>query len=148
MNNYEYASRLQRFLNWTIDGLIITILWFVLFNLVVPYLIQMGIFDWMKNGETYNLTFTILIIYFLYYLILEGFFKTTIGKLITRTKLMKPNGGQINFGNVITRTICRFIPFELLSYLSKNPVGFHDSLSNTGVFGKKVIQEGFENINN
>ena len=141
MNSNNYASQLKRFKNWTIDGLIILTIWKSLSILVTPYLIKLGLLDWMEEGKTYDFSLTILPVYFLYYLMLEGFFKTTIGKIITMTKLININGKPITFRNALKRTIYRFIPFELLSYLSDYPVGLHDSLSNTRLLNKKQKQE-------
>jgi len=136
MNNYDYVSRIKRFLNWAIDGLVISIFGIVSFISIAPMIIKYGFFDWIEKDITYDLTFTILPIYLFYYLIFEGLFKTTIGKIITKTRLIKLNGERINFGNALTRRICRFIPFEQLSYLSKNPVGLHDNFSNTRLLNK------------
>ncbi|NOZ47920.1 MAG: RDD family protein, partial [Chlorobi bacterium] len=138
MNNYNYASRTKRLLNWIIDSLIISIIWFLLFISASKIVIALGLLDLIEEGKTYDLNYTILPVLFLYYLILEGSFKTTIGKLITRTKLVQVNGENIHFFNVLIRTICRLIPFDPLSYLKDNPVGWHDSLSKTRLLNKKT----------
>ncbi len=140
MNNFKYASRSKRILNGIIDGLIILIIWGTLVISFAPKMMKMGLFDWMEEGKTYDLSYTIAPIHFLYYLILEGFFKTTIGKIITRTKLIKFNGAQIHFGDALARTIYRYIPFDPLTYLSEHPVGIHDSLSNTRLLNKNSKQ--------
>jgi uncharacterized RDD family membrane protein YckC len=136
MNNYNYTSRLKRFLNWIIDGLVVLILWISLFLLFGSIMAQYELFDRIEQDITIDLGIAILPIYLLYYLILEGIFKTTVGKLITNTKLTNINGDRVNLGNVLIRTICRVIPFEPLSYLSENPVGLHDTFSNTRVLNK------------
>jgi hypothetical protein len=81
-----------------------------------------------------------------YYLILEGAFRTTIGKIITNTKVVGVDGTRVE--EVFTRTICRIIPFESLSFLFiKN--GWHDSISKTTVIDKglrkKLISKLYKN---
>lgn len=69
--------------------------------------------------------------YFIYYLGLEFAFGKTVGKFITKTKvvsskdLMKPS-----FIQIFIRTISRIIPFYFISYLMTGK-GMHDHFSNT-----------------
>ncbi|WP_417198809.1 RDD family protein [Bizionia sp.] len=59
-------------------------------------------------------------------------FQKTLGKFITKTKVVKLNREKPNPSDIINRTICRFIPFDGISYLFvKN--GLHDYLSKTKV---------------
>jgi uncharacterized RDD family membrane protein YckC len=67
-----------------------------------------------------------------YFLILEGFWGRTLGKLITKTKVVMPDGSKPDFIHILGRTFARIIPFEPLSFLF-NPSGWHDSLSRTMV---------------
>lgn len=69
-------------------------------------------------------------IYLTYYLILEGFFQRTIGKLILKTKVVGIDGARTT--NILSRTILRILPFEPLSFFF-NETGWHDSLSETTV---------------
>lgn len=83
------------------------------------------------------LSATILVVssYFAYYIIMEIVFQKTLGKFITKTKVVTLNGQKPKEREIILRTFCRLIPFDHISFLfSKN--GFHDHLSRT-----KVIKE-------
>jgi uncharacterized RDD family membrane protein YckC len=71
------------------------------------------------------------IIMFPYYFILETFYGRTLGKLITRTKVVNRDGSQPVYTNIAGRTLARFIPFEPLSFLGTK--GWHDSMSDTRV---------------
>ena len=57
---------------------------------------------------------------------------------VTKTKVVKMNGEKPTDGDIITRTFCRLIPFDRLSFLFvKN--GIHDFLSKT-----KVVKDNVE----
>jgi uncharacterized RDD family membrane protein YckC len=69
-----------------------------------------------------------------YYVLFEGIFGWTIGKLITGTRVVAEDDGKPTLGQILGRTAARFIPFEPLSLLfSKSNEGWHDSLSGTRV---------------
>ncbi|WP_317928608.1 RDD family protein [Halioxenophilus sp. WMMB6] len=69
----------------------------------------------------------------IYYLPLEALTGRTLGKWITGTKVVNAEGGQASFGQVMGRTLCRFIPFEAFSFFSNSRRGWHDSIPKTFV---------------
>ncbi len=76
--------------------------------------------------------------FFTYYAILEIKFQKTLGKFVTKTKVVKMNGDKPESSDIIMRTFCRFIPFDRITFLfMKN--GIHDFLSKT-----KVIKDTTE----
>ncbi|MEN9604685.1 MAG: hypothetical protein RJB39_370 [Candidatus Parcubacteria bacterium] len=80
--------------------------------------------------------------YVLYYLILESMFQTTVGKLITGTKVVNKEGNNPSFLQILGRSFARYIPFEPFSFLMrKYPTGWHDLLSGTYVVDKKMTPE-------
>ena len=113
-NNDIKASKIKRVLNFIIDHLII----------VITYLILL-----FPDYNNYQSS-TLLVLILLYYLFFEGLFNTTIGKLITRTRIVSNNGTEP--GNIFIRTLGRFIPFEPLSFIFFEN-GWHDKISNTQV---------------
>jgi ABC-type lipoprotein export system ATPase subunit len=92
---------------------------------------------WIIESDflTYIVYFLILTITPIsYYLIFEGFFSRTVGKMLTGTKVVcKSDGSKPDFKTVFYRTLARYIPFEWFSFLSKKPEGWHDAISNTVV---------------
>ena len=71
-----------------------------------------------------------------YYVIMEATTGKTIGKMVTKTRVVNASGGKASFGQVFGRTLCRFIPFEFISFFfgdSKRPTGWHDSIPGTQV---------------
>ncbi|MFM7319451.1 MAG: RDD family protein, partial [bacterium] len=57
----------------------------------------------------------------------------TFGKWITGTIVIHEDNDKPDFGQIIVRTICRMIPFEVFSFLGGNPQGWHDRFSRTKV---------------
>lgn len=74
-----------------------------------------------------------------YYLIMEGLFGRTLGKMITGTRVVNWKTGQKpSFGALVGRTFARFVPFEPFSFLGSNPGGWHDQWSGTMVVDLKM----------
>jgi uncharacterized RDD family membrane protein YckC len=80
---------------------------------------------------------------FIYYFTFETFTDgRTIGKYITNTKVLTWYGEKPSPGRIAKRSLCRMIPFNAFSFLTQNPLGWHDSISSTVVVDiKKYNQE-------
>jgi uncharacterized RDD family membrane protein YckC len=75
--------------------------------------------------------------YFAYYAIMEIKFQKTVGKFLTKTKVVKMDGTTPENSEIIMRTFCRFIPFDRVTFLfMKN--GIHDFLSKTTVIKDNI----------
>lgn len=85
-----------------------------------------------ENAALYILLLFFSLIYFPFYETLLG---ATPGKFLTGTVVTKKNGEKIDFKISIIRTLCRFIPFEPISFLGKK--GWHDGISDTRVLKEK-----------
>jgi len=137
---YVYASTGQRFLNFLIDNL--------LMNYGLSYLTgsAVGIFltllfpDYMSrlSGSSdiidlLPLAYAIGIVnYLLYYTICEkGFKGQTLGKWITGTRVIRNDGDELTFKDALLRTLCRLVPFEVLSAFGGHP--WHDIWTKTSV---------------
>ena len=119
-----------RFLNFLID----TIVWFTL-AFIISFLIGF-IIQPTDEGIITLIGYIIIFGTFIaYHILMEIRFQKTIGKFVTKTKVVKLNGEKPTDGDITTRTFCRLIPFDRISFLFvKN--GIHDFLSKT-----KVIKE-------
>lgn len=73
---------------------------------------------------------------FLYYLIMETFFRQTIGKIITKTEVVKKDGTKAKFLNILIRSMLRIIPIDSISYLFGTERGFHDIGSSRKIIRK------------
>lgn len=141
--NYELASKGQRFVNYLIDAIIAN----YVIDLVTEKLL-LSFFDSMAASDTdgmygtgYStayLWFTILTSLFnsfLYYSICEKVFKgKTLGKLLTRTQVIRDDGQELTWGDTMLRSICRWVPFEALSIFFRNDNRmWHDAWAKTSV---------------
>lgn len=122
------VGRWPRFFNFIIDRVVIIGMSFVV-----------GVLGAMFFGATeetfsglneftlgYALTFG-------YYTFMEGVTGTTLGKLVTGTKIIGEDGQRPPFLKMLQRSLCRLIPFEPLSYLASDARGWHDTITKTWV---------------
>lgn len=124
-----------RFLNLIIDSIV----WYILI-IIVFFIIGLMIPTNTLVSDLFVLVFNLAIIFgvfFAYHSIMEIKFQKTLGKFVTKTKVVKLNGEKPTNEDIITRTFCRLIPFDRISFLFvKN--GIHDFLSKTKVVKDKV----------
>lgn len=139
------ASKGKRLLNYFIDLAFFYALFMLLgmlLYLIAELTTNEELIYFLIELENFNplidrlLTAVLLVIY---YVILESLSQKSIGKLITRTKVVLENGEKPAFEVFIKRSLCRIIPFDQLSFLGKK--GWHDSISKTYVIDDKVFEE-------
>jgi len=133
MTELIYASKTKRLINFLVDSILILIIFLALLYLAARLILESGIPSYLEIGRSYSIEPFFLFIMFSYYLIFEGIFETTPGKLITKTKIIKHNGEKVRFGDLILRTLIRIIPFDPFSFLTKDSYGWHDKLSKTRI---------------
>ena len=139
------ASKGKRLLNYLIDMGIFYALFFLLgalLYLIAELTTNEELIYFLIDLENVNpiidrlITAVFLVVF---YVILENLSQKTIGKLITRTKVVLENGKKPPFEVVVKRSLCRIIPFNALSFLGKK--GWHDSISKTFVVDDKIFEE-------
>jgi uncharacterized RDD family membrane protein YckC len=109
--SFEPATTGQRLANYIID---IIVAYLVILLLLVP----LGITMKVDTDSTSFLGIYYLIffgVFFAYYTLLEGSKGKTIGKMITKTKVLTVSGEKITYGKAFMRTLCRIVPFEFIS---------------------------------
>lgn len=72
------------------------------------------------------------LVFFGYYVFMETKYQKTIGKFITKTRVVTQDGAKPEVGDIVRRTFCRLIPFDSISFLFIQN-GFHDKLSDTTI---------------
>jgi uncharacterized RDD family membrane protein YckC len=113
MKNIDKGTRLA---NYLIDFLVIYVLWFIVILI----------------SQRYHFEYLILyIIMFLYYLIFEAATGKTLGKMVTKTRVVSKDGTKPNFLKILIRSASRIIPFDAFSYLFGSELGMHDLFSST-----------------
>lgn len=78
-----------------------------------------------------HLKYVMISMYYLYYYIMEWTMGQTVGKMITKTKVVNSvTYKKPGVLRVLIRTLCRLIPIDFFSYLFI-PIGIHDRVSRT-----------------
>jgi uncharacterized RDD family membrane protein YckC len=126
------ASNGKRFLNLIIDRILLYIMVVILSATFIALEIDIEaniVLNWL----------IILSSSFLYYFSLESMNGKTVGKYLTKTRVVYNDGSTPTNGTIAKRALCRFIPFDALSFLSSNPIGWHDKYSDTLVIDEKTF---------
>jgi uncharacterized RDD family membrane protein YckC len=113
----------KRFYNILIDQTIISLLWSGFYQISAIFFISI-------TESLFVLLSSYIIITFSYYYFSELIFFKTIGKIVTKTKVISSTGEPPNKYDIAIRTLCRFIPLEAYSFIDKE-IGLHDKLSKT-----------------
>ena len=137
---YEHASTGQRFGNLLIDTILLSYgLSFVTGYLLGMLLMQVApefIYEVANESDRVStLLFSYLVgilNYLVYYTICEKAFRGyTLGKLITGTRAIRNDGGELTLKDAFLRTLSRIVPFEAFSGLNGLP--WHDTWTKTTV---------------
>jgi len=138
---FRESSRNKRFLNNLIDSFVFYLLIFALSAMFGAGTVVLGNEEILENEDAFQISsylFSFIII-FLYYSVFEYYSKgKTVGKYITKSRALREDGSIMNFSECALRSVCRFIPFDRLSFLGPNR-GWHDKFSKTMV----VEDDGF-----
>jgi uncharacterized RDD family membrane protein YckC len=104
-------------------------------NLFIDYILNViliAVLTMMVPSEAWSglLGYPVMIGYYLFF---EGMFGATPGKMITKTRVVRTDGGKPSFGQIFGRTLARYVPFEPFSFFGGTPTGWHDRWSGTRV---------------
>ncbi len=126
IQDHESAPLLKRFINYFVDIFVMVALMMLLESFTT------------LNVESSDIFTTIILIFLpVYYTLMEYKFGKTIGKFITRTRVVSTTGSPLTFAQCVKRALCRFIPFESLSGLLFHGIFWHDSIPKTVVIEDK-----------
>jgi len=78
-------------------------------------------------------TFVGCIVILAYYVSFEVIWGKSLGKMVTKTRVLMQDGSKPTLKAIIIRSLSRFIPFDAFSFFGNKPVGWHDSISKTVV---------------
>lgn len=120
----------KRFANMIIDLIGFYVFLFI-FGIVAAFL-QFNI-----DYEGYSFTLLVYLLYVFYYWAFESLTDKSLGKFITRTRIVKEDGSSPNAMNVLGRSFSRLIPFDHFSFLGAPGKGWHDSVPKIYVINEK-----------
>ncbi len=136
---YTHADKGKRFLNYILDSILSTILLYVGLFLLGGTLAlfsdstgDANLFEGVLFAVLYLLSLLLPVAYYVFF---EHYSNgKTLGKIITKTRVVRKDGSKPSFGQIVGRSFARLIPFEAFSVLgSDKGIGWHDSLSGTVV---------------
>jgi uncharacterized RDD family membrane protein YckC len=107
---------------------------------VISFVLLMAIlllFPKTRDGS-YALIF--FVCFLSYFIITEYFLQRTLPKLLTRSIVVNEFGQRPSLGQVILRTLIRFVPLEPFSHLGGNG-GWHDRWTRTFVLRESELEE-------
>lgn len=135
----EYAyARMERFGEYFIDGIAISVMNATIAGIFYIYL------------SNYVLYCILILAIYGYYFLFENYGNgKTIGKEILHTRVVNLDGSKPTVKAIAIRTLCRFIPFEIFSFLwggkwkeNHNVSGnWHDAISRTYVVKEKLLDD-------
>ncbi len=132
-SGFKDAGKGKRFLNALIDGLLFQVIAVgVGFALGASGKVTAEQIEAVESNAL-MLNLISILIWVAYYVLMEHGMGTTVGKLITGTRVVSRNGGRPTLKQIAGRSFARLIPFEAFSFLGSGPGGWHDSLSRTRV---------------
>jgi uncharacterized RDD family membrane protein YckC len=123
-----------RFANYIIDVIIFYIIMFV-FGIILGIT---GNADFAAEGGP-AISLIGILFFMAYYILFESMFGKTVGKMITKTRVVLSDFSKPGFGTILLRTICRLIPFEPLSCIGVASKGWHDRFAKTWVVSDNSI---------
>ena len=137
--SYVDADNWARFINYVVDILIIYALIFV-FAFIGGIIIEITspglLIDVDEESMNYKMITYLLFytIYVLYYTICEGLMGKTLGKFISKTKVIDNDTNvKPTFTIAFIRSLCRLIPLDAISFFFYDAGGWHDRISKTRV---------------
>lgn len=144
VTNDMMATQGQRLANYFIDLLVqygLTFgLGFVLAALAL-FLGFDGFLNWLTTIDKLTEYLFGVVMLILYYSFFEILFARSVAKYITKTVVVMADGSKPSAGTIVKRTFCRIIPFNHLSFLGNSGRGWHDSISDTYVVKKDLLEQ-------
>lgn len=134
------ATKGRRFVHWMIDRVIVIGLIFLAL-LVAGMIGGDAVLAWAGRLTWWQEQLIGYVAIILYYTLMEGITGTTIGKLVTGTRVVDEAGRRVRFGQALLRSVSRVVPFEAFSVLladDDDPRGWHDLWPRTRVVRRRA----------
>lgn len=117
------ASKKKRLINYILD----------LFVRFCMFFLLLKVSSYFGGNEVIE-KIGFILIFAGYYILMEYSIGKTVGKIITKTKVVDLYGNKIDFRTAVIRYLCRWIPFETFSLgLGHDAKAWHDTISKTYV---------------
>ena len=127
----EEANKSKRIVNVIVDNCIIFFIYTPI-SLFAYYFLNL-------HEKIYTLVYFFIVL--VYYGFFETYYQQTLGKMLTKTKVVTLQGEAPSIWKIFIRTIVRYNPFDVLSYLFGLGKGQHDYFSKTIVVDCVVVKK-------
>ena len=140
------ATHKQRAANYLLDFSFIFILMILLLTglAFIAMLFELTAFlNWlfhMNNLQQYLLLSATTIVY---YGMSETLTSSTLGKFITGTIVVMPDGSKPDSETILKRTLMRIVPLEWITFLGMPSRGWHDVYPNVYVVDRRTFQTSY-----
>jgi uncharacterized RDD family membrane protein YckC len=139
----EYATPLERFVHYVVDGLLF---WAFNHYVVLAVVSALGILPeasvsinvFVISVSLFQLGYTVILKIAFFTLIEGATGGRTLGKLLTGSVATDEHCRPVSWKDACIRSLCRVIPFEPFSGLFGN--WWHDSISHTMVLKKRSVR--------
>jgi len=145
------AATSLRFANFIIDYIIITfisVFFFVFLGIILTLITgNEELLSALIDSKAWSYLLSAFV-FVMYYFLMEKFVQgRTVGKLVTGTKVVTDAGDEPSTGDLLRRSLSRLIPFEPLSFFSKDGK-WHDNWTDTVVVNKKAFENDMQTAQN
>lgn len=124
----------KRVIHMLVDYTVISLAASGLFQLAIDNIPFLSAYNGVGHLAVYAIIVSII-----YFSLTEGLTGSTLGKLLTRSRVMNASDfSKPTFSTCFFRSLARLIPFEFLSFLASHPVGWHDAFTDTIVTAARV----------
>ncbi|AXY76905.1 hypothetical protein D3H65_24240 [Paraflavitalea soli] len=134
--SHQDATVELRFVNYIIDLLSFYAIIIALIFLIALSAYGTKVFQALERMSDISDFVLVHVLYGFYMLIVEGLFKgKTLGKLITRTRVIHERNFSFSWGDALRRGVMRMIPLEYVTGCVGTP--FHDQWTETRVIKER-----------
>ncbi len=131
----QTASYGKRLTNYLLDNIFISIfgIFIAFIVILILWIFIPSILEALESDSRLGYDLLYIIAGMIYYTTFEYTTGRTLAKYITKTKVVDKHGHKPNLKTIVLRSLCRYIPFEALTFLGASRQGLHDRLSKTRV---------------
>lgn len=140
MKEHKLGTRWDRLLAYTIDSLIITVIWGIA-TLIIAFLAKLPIFFDDVSAAALSMYFVAAFVSVFYYVVMEaGKKQATYGKQMMKLKVVDSQGKRITFLRSVVRNVFGKALSSMIFgigyiwlFFDKNQQGWHDKIAGTFV---------------
>ncbi|TBN01902.1 RDD family protein [Hyunsoonleella flava] len=136
-----YTSKGNRFAHYIVDIIIVLLIFyaillgpiFLYYSFAEDTTAMDSFLDGIESNPLLDRLITAIVLALIYFAIESLTKGKSVGKFITKTKVVLEDGSRPSSSDFLKRSFSRMIPFEPFSFLGSEGRGWHDTISKTYV---------------